>query len=145
MTETDRKLVEIKRKRLPLKKLLQGREIRDAMAEIEKFRRQFNEQEFLYGGHVYLEVTDYDRIDAVCKRPETDKEYNLRMDGIRAKEQAKLEREHNRAIREEQRRLHREAEAARAVEEQRLKDLETMKAMVRKLGLSAKEIEQLSQ
>lgn len=143
MTVTDRKLVEIKRKRLPLKKLLHGHEIREAMAQMEQFRRQFNEEEFFYGGQLYLEVVDYDRIDAVCKRLETDKEYNERMEAIRAREQLKFEREQKRLEREEQRRLRKEAEAKAAAETQRLNDLEALKAMARKLGLSAKELAEL--
>lgn len=145
MTATDRKLVEIKRKRLPLKKLLHGHEIREAMTQMEQFRRQFNEQEFFYGAHVYLEVVDYDRIDAVCKRPETDKEYAARMEDIRIREQEKFEREQKRSAREEQRRLAQEAKAAQAAEEQRLRDLEVMKVMARRLGLSSKELAELGQ
>ena len=145
MTATDRRLVEIKRKRLPLKKLLNGREIREAMAEMENFRRQFNEEEFFYGAQLYLEVVDYDRIDAVCKRLETDKEYAARMEEIRAKEQLKFEREERRRLREEARKKRQEEEAARAAEEQRQKDLDSLKAMARKLGLSSKELADLGQ
>ena len=145
MKNPERKLVEIGRKRVPLKKLIHGKEIREAMTEFENFRRLFNEQEFFYGAKVWLEVTDYDRIDAVCKRPETDKEYDARMEEIRAKEQLKREREERRLIKEAERKRRLEEEAARAAEEQRKRDLEAMKAMARKLGLSAKELAELGQ
>ena len=145
MKNVERKLVEIGRKRVPLKKLLHGKEIREGMAELEKFRQQFNEQEFFYGARVYLEVADYDRIDAVCKRPETDKEYDARMEEIRAKEQLKREREERRKIKEAERQRQLEIAAVQAAELQRQRDLAAMKAMARKLGLSAKELAELGE
>lgn len=145
MKNVERKLVEIGRRRFPMKKLIHGKEIREAMEEMERFRQQFNEQEFFYGARVYLEVADYDRIDAVCKRLETDKEYDARMEEIRAKEQLKREREQRRLAKEAERRRQLEAAAAQAAELQRQRDLQAVKDLARKLGLSSKELSELGE
>ncbi len=47
MKATQRKTIEIARKKIPLRSLMHGKEIRDAAAAVEQFRMKLNEQEFL--------------------------------------------------------------------------------------------------
>jgi hypothetical protein len=49
-----RKMVEVDRKRVPLRKLFHGKEIRDAAAALEDYRLKLNEAEFLYGAKITL-------------------------------------------------------------------------------------------
>ena len=136
---TARKEVEIARKRVPLRKLFHGKEIREAMAEMEKFRQQFNEQEFFYGAKVTLLMVEGDVIASV-RRLETDKEYEKRLEKIKQEELAKLERQRAKDLREQERARQKEAYEQAIKEQQRLADLATLKALTRKLGLSAKEL-----
>ncbi len=137
---SERKLIEVAKKRVPMKKIFHNKEIRDGMAELEKFRQQFNEQEFFYGAKVYLEVGNYGETTAVVKRLETDKEYNARLDEERKKAEEKLARAEARRVREEHKRKKAEEAEARRIEEQRLKEVEYVKTMARKLGITAKEL-----
>ena len=140
--KTDRQLVEIARKRVPLTKILHNKEIREAMAALEKFRQQFNEQEFFYGAKVYLTYSQGEAI-AVVKRLETDKEHAERIERLRAAEEAKLERKR---IQEEKNRVaeaKRQERLAIVAEQKRLADIAYVKKMARDLGLSAKELSDL--
>jgi hypothetical protein len=44
-----RKTIQVGSKRIPLNKLLHGKEIREAAKALEDFRLKLNEEEFLYG------------------------------------------------------------------------------------------------
>lgn len=139
----ERQEIEVARKRIPMKKLLHGREIRDGMAELEKFRQQFNEQEFFYKAKVYLQMYDGETY-AVVKRPETDKEYDKRIAKQNADELARLERQR---IKEEKARIaeiKRQERLAQQAEEKRKADIAYVKKMARELGLSAKELADLA-
>ncbi len=130
---TERLLVEISKHRVPLKQILDKREIRDAMAEMEKFRRRFNEQEFLLGAKVYLSYDDFD-CWAVIKRLETDKEYAERQAYLQEQQRKKAERElikQLKAYEAEQKRIA-EAEARRIQEE--AEELERALAVAAKYG-----------
>jgi hypothetical protein len=144
MTASDRKLVEIAKKRIPMKKLLHGKEIREAMENLEKFRQQFNEQEFLYGAKVYVDMTDRYEWNAVCRRPETDKEYNTRMKEIQDREEARLAAEERKRIRQAELAVKAAEREERIREQQRKDDLEALKFMARKLGLSANDLAKLT-
>ena len=100
---TERKTIEIARKRVPLKKLLHGKEIRDAAKSLEEFRLQFKEQEFLYGGKITIQVDSYGETTAVVRRQETDKEFADRMERSRLAAEAKKRRERERAAAAEKR------------------------------------------
>ena len=92
---TQRKTVEVARKRVPLRKLLHGKEIRAAAKALEDFRMNLNEAEFLYGAKITLMMDPSFGGDcvAVAKRPETDKEFADRMEKARVAAEAKRARE----------------------------------------------------
>ena len=76
----ERKTVELGRKRIPFKKLFNGKEIREAAKALEDFRLHFNEQEILYGAKLTIQMSSYyDEAELVAARPETDKEYEERV------------------------------------------------------------------
>lgn len=107
--KNDRKTVEIDRKRIPLRTLLHGKEIREAARALEDFRIKLNEQEFLYGAKLYVDWKDYGTADIVARRLETDQEYADRLERARIAEEQKRERERKRKEQEVQRALLREA------------------------------------
>jgi hypothetical protein len=90
---TKRKTIEVARKRVPLKKLLHGKEIREAAKALEDFRLNLNEAEFLYGAKITLTMDSYGECTALAKRPETDKEYADRLEKARLAAEAKRRRE----------------------------------------------------
>jgi hypothetical protein len=90
---TQRKTVEVARKRVPLKKLLHGKEIRAAAKALEDFRMNLNEAEFLYGAKITLMMDSFGDCQAVAKRLETDKEFADRMEKARLAAEAKKARE----------------------------------------------------
>lgn len=137
---SERKLIDIAKHRIPMKKLLHGKEMREAMAEMEKFRQKFNEQEFFYGGKVYLQVETYGETYAIVRRPETDKEYNARLEQERKAAEAKLARAEAKRIRDAERAKRNEEKAQREAEQQRQREIEAVKLAARKLGLTAKEL-----
>lgn len=97
-----RKTVEVARKRVPLKKLLHGKEIREAAKSLEDFRMNLNEAEFLYGAKITLTMDVYGEWIAVAKRLETDKEFADRMERARLAAEAKKAREAKRREAEKQ-------------------------------------------
>jgi len=107
MKKQDRKQIEIGRKRIPLRKLLHGKEIRDAAKTLEEFRKTLNEQEFLHGAKLFVDWQDYGMCDIVARRPETDKEYADRLERARVAAEQKALREQKR-IAEAEQRAHRE-------------------------------------
>ena len=103
------------------------------MADMEKFRRKFNEKEFFYGAKVYLSYSNGD-CWATVKRPETDKEYADRQAWLAQEAARKAEAKRQRELRayaKEQARLAEEARLAAEREAQQLRDLEILAA---KLG-----------
>lgn len=127
----ERLLVEISKHRVPLKQILDKREIRDSMAEMEKFRRRFNEQEFMLGAKVYLSYDGYD-CWAVIKRLETDKEYAARQDYLQEQQRKKAERERIKQLKAY------EAEQQRIAEEAARKAQEEAEELERALAVAAK-------
>lgn len=100
---TQRKTVEVARKRVPLKKLLHGKEIREAAKALEDFRMNLNEAEFLYGAKITLVMDpSFGECTAVAKRLETDKEFEDRMEKARLAAEAKKAREAKRRDAEKQ-------------------------------------------
>lgn len=98
-----RKTVEVGSKRIPLRTLLNGKEIRDAAAALEGFRMNLNEEEFLYGAKITIKWDSYDSVYAVARRLETDKEFADRLEKQRLAEEAKVERARIKAAKDEQR------------------------------------------
>lgn len=101
--KNERKTIEIDRKRIPMKKLLHGKEIREAAKALEDFRLSLNEQEFLYGAKIYVTIGEFGETHAVARRFETDKEFEERLEKQRIAEILKKEREEKRRIQAEQR------------------------------------------
>lgn len=135
-SKNDRKLVEVSRKRVPLRKMLDGKEIRDAAAALEDFRLHLNEAEFLYGAKITLKMDSYGECIAIAKRLETDSEYATRLEKDRLAAEAKLERERKKALAAEQR-------AIREKELQKQRTLDHLKTIVKANGLTAKDLEDL--
>lgn len=99
----ERKTIEVDRKRVPLRKLFHGKEIREAAKALEDFRLNLNEAEFLYGAKITIQMDTYGECTAVAKRPETDKEFADRLEKARLAAEAKKERERIKKLKEEQR------------------------------------------
>ena len=99
----NRKRIEIASKRIPMKKLLHGKEIREAAKALEDFRMNLNEQEFLYGAKITLQVKEYGETYAVASRLETDNEYEDRIEKARLAAEAKKERDRIRKLKEAER------------------------------------------
>lgn len=103
MAKNERKTVEVDRKRIPLRSLLHGKEIREAADTLRDFRMKLNEQEFLYGAKITVHWESYDSVYAVARRLETDKEFAERLEKQRLAAEAKAERERIKKIKAEQR------------------------------------------
>lgn len=124
-----RKMIEVDRKRVPLRKLFHGKEIRAAATALEDYRLKLNEAEFLYGAKITLTMDSYGECVAVAKRLETDKEFEARLEKARLAEEAKKEREAKKVIEAEHR-------AAAAAERQRKQAIETMKNLMKANNVS---------
>ena len=131
-----RKMVEVDRKRVPLRKLFHGKEIREAAAALEDYRLKLNEAEFLYGAKITLTMDSYGECVAVAKRLETDKEFEARLEKARLAEEAKKEREARKVIEAEFR-------AAAAAERQRKQAIETLKSVMKANNLTVKDLDAL--
>lgn len=117
-----RKRIEIASKRIPMKKLLHGKEIREAAKALEDFRMNLNEQEFLYGAKITLQVKEYGETYAVASRLETDKEFEERLEKARVAAEARKERDRVRKLKEAER-AQREAETRKERIAMHIKDL----------------------
>lgn len=131
-----RKMIEIDRKRVPLRKLFHGKEIRDAAKALEDFRLNLNEAEFLYGGKIKIVMDSYGECVAVVSRPETDKELEARIEKARLAEVAKKEREVKRKQQEEERKI-------RQLEDQKKRTLEHVKNLAQSNGITKDELKAL--
>lgn len=136
---TERKLVEIGHKRVPLKKIFHKKDFASAIAELKQFRTYFAEQEILYKAKVYFEYNNGD-CWAISLRPENDKELAERLEQQRLAREAKLERERKKEEREKVKAQKEAHKAQQAAELQRRQDMDTIKILSKKLGLSAKEL-----
>lgn len=128
-----RKQIELKSERVPLKKLLNGYEIREAAKNLENFRLKLNEQEILYGAKIKLKVADYGECYMTAVREETDEEYAKRVERARVlaeqRVQAKLRRDALQAQRQ------REAEKLA-----RSEAVQNLKQQMRAAGLSVSDL-----
>ncbi len=133
-TKSDRLLIEVGKHRMPMKQLLDKKEIRDAMAALEKYRQKFNEKEFFYGIKVYLSYGQGE-CWAVLKRPETDKEYADRQAWLAEEQRKKAERARIKQLREYEAEQKRIAEAAARAAEEEAREVERLHALAAKHGL----------
>jgi hypothetical protein len=107
---TDRKTLQIKKLRIPLRKLLDGKEIREAAKNLEDFRLKMNELEIMQGAKLTVRYDNWDStFDLVATRPETDDEMNDRLEKARlaleAKQRREAEKKANEAARKEKDRI----------------------------------------
>ena len=133
----ERKTVELGRKRIPFKKLFNGKEIREAAKNLEDFRLHFNEQEILYGAKLTIQMSSYyDEAVLVAARPETDKEYEERVAKTERAAELKAKREADR----------KEAARLKALEDEANKQqkvLDTIRTMAKANGLTAQQLQTL--
>lgn len=130
---SDRLMIEVGKHRMPMKQLLDKREIREAMAELEKYRQKFNEKEFFYGIKVYLSYGQGE-CWAILKRPETDKEYSDRQAYVAEEQRRKAERARMKQLKEYEAEQRRIAEAAARKAQEEAEELERALAVAAKYG-----------
>ena len=83
----ERKVIVVKERRVPLRSLLHGKEFREGIAALTEWRKQFNEDEILYGRRLQIVNVWGSEFTVEVVRDETDKEYNARQDkALKAKE-----------------------------------------------------------
>ncbi len=134
----NRKEVEMARKRVPLTKIFNGNDFASALDELKKFRQQFGEHEILYRAKVYFTFS-YGEAMAIVRRPETDAEYSARLEEERKVEEEKAERKRIKELKAKERAERVLAEEAKKAEKQRLHDIEAVKVLARKLGMTAED------
>lgn len=93
-----KKQIEVDRKRLPLKSILHGKEIREAAQALEQFRLELNEKEIMYGCTLTIVMRDYGEAHLVARRMETDEEWMNRCEKARLAAERKKEREAKRKL-----------------------------------------------
>lgn len=125
----EKKTIEIGSKRIPLRQLLHGKEIREAAKALEDFRMKLNEQEFLYGAKITVKWDNYGDVYAVARRLETDKEFADRIEKARLAAEAKKERE-------AKRKLQAEVRAREEAANQKKRTAEYIKKLAKDAGLS---------
>jgi hypothetical protein len=131
---TDRKTLQIKKLRIPLRKLLDGKEIREAAKNLEDFRLKMNELEILQGAKLTVKYDNWDStFDLVATRPETDAEMNDRLEKARLAAEAKQRREAEKKASEAKR------EADRIIAEQR-KAFDMISELARKHGIHPRDL-----
>lgn len=128
-----RKQIELKSERVPLKKLLNGYEIREAAQNLENFRLKLNEYEILYGARIKLKVADYGETYMTAVREETDEEYNKRVERARVLAEQRVAAKQRRDALQEQRR--REAEKLA-----RSQAVQNLKQQMRASGLTVSDL-----
>jgi hypothetical protein len=109
---TDRKIIQIKKLRIPLVKLLNGKDIRTAAKNLEDFRLKMKEEEILLGATLTVKYDNWNSdFNLIATRPETDNEMNDRLEKARlaleAKQRREAERKATEAARKEKDRIDR--------------------------------------
>ena len=133
MTKLKRKQIELKSERVPLKKLLNGFEIREAAQNLENFRLKLNEQEILYGAKIKIKVADYGECYMVAVREESDQEYNARVEKARVLAEQRAQARQRREAQQAQRKR----EAEKLAKSQAVQNL---KAQMRASGLTVSDL-----
>lgn len=134
--ELKKKLLEIDSKRIPLRQLLHGKEIREAAKALEDFRLKLNDKEILYGAKIFIKWEDYGSVSAVARRLETDQEFADRIEKARLAAEAKKERERKR-------KLQAEIRAREEAETRKARVLSHLKELAKSNGLTAKDLAEL--
>lgn len=122
----ERKVVEVRRQRVPLTKLFNGKEFREGLADLDKWRcDNLNEDEILYGRKLKWRVS-YGDTEVIVWRHETDAEYDARQE----KNRVARERREQAALKK--------AEKERIADERKAKLAEDIKAVTVEKVLAAK-------
>jgi uncharacterized protein (DUF1800 family) len=130
----DRKIITIKQARIPLVKLLNGKDIRTAAKNLEDFRLKMNELEILHGATLTVKYDNWNSdFNLVATRPETDQEMNDRLEKARLALEAKQRREAEKKAAEAKR------EADRVIAEQR-KAFDMISELARKHGIHPRDL-----
>ena len=131
---TDRKTIQIKKLRIPLVKLLDGKDIRTAAKNLEDFRLKMNDLEILHGATLTVKYDNWNSdFNLVATRPETDNEMNDRLEKARLAAEAKKRREAEKKAAEAKR------EADRLAAEQR-KAFDMITELARKHGIHPRDL-----
>ena len=130
----DRKILAIKKLRIPMVKLLDGKDIRTAAKNLEDFRLKMNELEILHGATLTVKYDNWNSdFNLVATRPETDNEMNDRLEKARLAAEAKQRREAEKKAAEAKR------EADRVIAEQR-KAFDMISELARKHGIHPRDL-----
>jgi hypothetical protein len=130
----DRKIITIKQARIPLVKLLNGKDIRTAAKNLEDFRLKMNELEILHGATLTVKYDNWNSdFNLVATRPETDQEMADRLEKARLALEAKQRREAEKKAAEAKR------EADRVIAEQR-KAFDMIHELARKHGIHPRDL-----
>jgi hypothetical protein len=118
-----KKSIELKKVRIPLRKLLHGCEIREAAENLKNFRLKLLEEELLQGAKLTIKVESYSSdFNLIATRLETDKEFEDRLEKARLAAEAKKEREAKRKLVEAEKKK-RDAELRKQNVAQRAKEM----------------------
>ena len=135
-SKLQRKTVELKQVRIPLRKLLHGFEIREAAKNLENFRLKLLEEELMLGAKLTIKMESYGEAVLVAKRLETDKEYADRLERARLAAEAKKERE-------AKRKLYLEEKAKREEQDKKKHLAKTVSEMVKSNQMTVDELTEL--
>jgi hypothetical protein len=131
---TDRKTIQIKKLRIPMVKLINGKDIRTAAKALEDFRLKMNELEILHGATLTVKYDNWNSdFNLIATRPETDNEMNDRLEKARLALEAKQRREAEKKAAEAKR------EADRVIAEQR-KAFDMISELARKHGIHPRDL-----
>lgn len=118
-----RKTVELKKVRVPLRKLLHGFEIREAAENLKNFRLKLLDEELMQGAKLTIKVEAYTgEFNLIATRLETDKEFDDRIEKARLAAEAKNEREAKRKLMEAEKKK-RDAEIRKQNVAERVKEM----------------------
>jgi hypothetical protein len=102
--QLQKKTVELKKMRIPLRKLLHGFEIREASENLKNFRLKLLEEELMQGAKLTIKVDSFGGdFNLIASRLETDKEFETRIEKARLAAEAKKRREAERKAAEAKR------------------------------------------
>jgi len=131
-----KKFVELKKVRVPLRKLLHGFEIREAAENLKNFRLKLLEEELMQGAKLTIKMDTYGEAQLHAARLETDKEFEARLETVRLAEEAKKAREVKRKLMEAEK-------AKREVVMRKLNVAQRAKEMALSNGISIEELTEM--
>ena len=131
---SDRKIIQIKKLRIPMIKLLDGKDIRTAAKNLENVRLKMNELEILHGATLTIKYDAWNSdFNLIATRPESDQELADRLEKARLAAEAKKRREAEKRAAEAKR------EADRVIAEQR-KAFDMIHELARKHGIHPRDL-----